>query len=210
MSRRHPLLLLCILLSVSLPVAVPFLSAQPNHLRNVWNYDGGLLMMTDGSIPSGPCFRLSGRATAPDYFVNLRREDTDAGTLIHRGHDVVTEYPATLHVSFVMYDLPCDDYQFQQAGTRVYLTRAMVGTLRLSFYWKRVLKMRPAAGVVPVHFETRRIAPYASEFADKLPEKLEWLFEFDVPSEGVPVTDSLVIVLRTADGHIAARAAARM
>jgi hypothetical protein len=31
-----------------------------------------------------------------------------------------------------------------------------------------------------------------------------------LPSAGVPVTDSLVVVLRTPDGHIAARAAARM
>lgn len=208
MSRRHPLLLSFTIFFL-LPAIVPFLSAQPNHVRNIWNYDGGLLFMTDGSVPSGPCFRLTGRATAPNYFDNLKREDTDSGTLIHRGPDMVTEFPAMLHVSFLMYDLPCD-YQFQQAGTRVYLTRAMVSTLRLSFYWKHVLKMRPAAGVLPVHFETRRIQPYASEFADKLPEKLEWLFEFDVPSAGVPVTDSLVVVLRTPDGRIAARAAARM
>lgn len=207
MSRRRPLFLSFALLLL-LPAAVPFLSAQP-HTKTVWNYDGGLLMMTDGSLPSGPCFRLTGRATAPDYFENLKREDSDLGTLIHRGHDIVTEFPDQLHVSFLMYDLPCD-FQLHQATTRVYLTRAMVGTLRLSFYWKHGMKMRPAAGVVPAHFETRRIQPYASEFADKLPEKLEWLFEFDVPSAGVPVTDSLVVILRTPDGRIAARAAARM
>ena len=43
-----------------------------------------------------------------------------------------------------------------------------------------------------------------------MPERFEWEFEFDVPSTGVPVTDSLVMVVRTPDGHIAARAAARM
>jgi hypothetical protein len=70
--------------------------------------------------------------------------------------------------------------------------------------------MRPAAGVTPGPHETRRLQPYASEFGTQLPEKLEWLFEFDVPSAGVPVTDSLVVVLSTPDGFIAARAAARM
>jgi len=208
MLGRRPLDFFFAIVSI-LPAAVPFLSAAPNHSRSVWNYDGGLLMMTDGSLPSGPCFRLTGRATASDFFENLRREDSDLGTLIHRGHDIITEFPAQLHLSFLMYDLPCD-YQLQTAGTRVYLTRTMVSTLRLSLYWKHGMQMRPAAGVVPVHFETRRISPYASEFADKLPEKLEWLFEFDVPSSGVPVTDSLVVVLRTPDGHIAARAAARL
>ena len=51
---------------------------------------------------------------------------------------------------------------------------------------------------------------YAVDLAAELPERFEWEFEFDVPSDGVPVTDSLVVILRAPDGHIAARAAARM
>jgi hypothetical protein len=70
--------------------------------------------------------------------------------------------------------------------------------------------LRPITGVVPAHFETRHVVPYAKELAAQLPERFEWEFEFDLPSAGVPVTDSLVVVLRTPDGHIAARAAARM
>ena len=195
------------------PACTSFLCASPGHTKAVWNYDGGLLLMTDGSIPSGPCFRLTGRATAPGFFENLKREDTDLGTLIHRGHDVITEFPAQLHVSFLMYDLPCE-YDLKPAPTPTpahgYLTRPLVSKLRLSFYWKHGLKMRPVAGVTPGPHETRRLQPYASEFGAQLPEKLEWLFEFDVTSAGVPVTDSLVVVLSTPDGFIAARAAARM
>jgi hypothetical protein len=192
-----------------LTVAAPFLSAQFKHEKTVWNYDGGLQIMTDGSLPSGPCFRLSGRATDPTYFNNLKRVDTDLGTLIHRGHDVVTEFPEKLHLSFLMYDFPCDT-QLQATGTRTYLTRALVNNLRLSFYWKHGLKLRPATGVLPKHSAVERLDPFASDLADELPEKYEWIFEFDVPSAGVPVTDSLVVVLRTPDGRIAARAAARM
>jgi hypothetical protein len=70
--------------------------------------------------------------------------------------------------------------------------------------------MRSANGVTPEHCETRRLQPYASEFAAHLPEKFEWLFDFDVPSAGVPVTDSLVVVITLPDGTIAARAAGRM
>jgi hypothetical protein len=192
-----------------LPDATPFLSAQPSNEKSVWNYDGGLVLMTDGSIPQGPCFRLSGRATAPGYFDNLKRIDSDLGTVLHRGHDIVTEFPEKLHLSFVMYDLPCEN-QLQHAGTRLYLTRAMVGTLRLSFYWKRGLKMRPVTGVVQGYSEIRRVLPYAVESASELPEKYEWWFEFDLPSAGVPVTDSLVVIMRGPDNHIAARVAARM
>jgi hypothetical protein len=208
MSRRRSislgapaLLLLCL--------AAPILTAQPNHDKVVWNYDGGLQMMTDGEIPGGPCFRINGRATAPGFFDNLRRVDTLSGTLFHRGNDIVTEFPAVLHFSFLLYDFPCDD-RLENAGTSTYLTNTLVSTLRLSFYWKHGMAMRPVKGIVPVHYETRRLVPYATELADQLPERYEWEFEFNVPSAGVPVTDSLVVVLRTPNGHIAARAAARM
>jgi hypothetical protein len=210
MFRRPPVLLaLTLTFSLALGALGPVLSAQPKT-KGIWNYDGGLQMMTDGSIPSGPCFRLTGRATAPNYFDNLKREDSDSGTIIHRGNDIVTEYPAQLHVSFLMYDLPCDYQTLKQTATHGYLTRSIVSTLRLSFYWKHGLKMRPAPGVIPSHYETRRLQPYATALAADLPERFEWEFEFDVPSSGVPVTDSLVVVLLTPDGHIAARAAARM
>ena len=189
--------------------AVPFLLAQPKHEKTVWNYDGGLQLITDGAIPAGPCFRLTGRATAPGYFDNLKRIDSVSGTILHRGNDIVTEFPAQLHLSFLMYDLPCTN-QLQQAGSRGYLTHADVSTMRLSFFWKHGMKLRPATGVVPKNFETRPVQPYAVDLAAELPERFEWIFEFDVPSAGVPVTDSLVVILRTPDGHIAARAAARM
>lgn len=208
MFRRRPALIsLAVLLLLA--AFAPFLPAQPNHEKAVWNYDGGLLLLTDGAFPSGPCFRLSGRATAPGYFDNLKRLDTQLGVIIHRGNDIVTEFPAELHLSFVLYDLPCEN-QIQNTGTWAYLTRPLVGTLRLSFFWKHVMELRPASGVVPVHFETRPVLPYASELTPELPQKLEWFFGFDVPSAGVPVTDSLVVILRTPDGRIAARAAVRM
>ena len=208
MLRRGPAsIVLAAALAVS--AAAPVSSGQPNHEKTVWNYDGGLVLMTDGSLPQGPCFRLSGRATAPEYFTNLKRIDSSVGTVLHRGHDVVTEFPEKLHLSFVMYDLPCEN-QIQQAGTRVYLTRAMVGALRLGFYWKSGLKMRPVTGVVQGYSETRRVLPYAAESTNQLPEKYEWWFEFDLQSAGVPVTDSLVVIMSTPDNHIAARVAARM
>ena len=160
MSRRRPVSLILAVLLL-LYAAAPVLLAQPDREKTVWNYDGGLQIMTDGQIASGPCFRINGRATAHDYFANLKRVDTNAGTFFRRGNEIVTEFPAVLHLSFLMYDFPCD-IQFQNAGSRVYLTKALVSTLRLSFYWKHGLAMRPAPGVVPRHYETRQVMPYAA------------------------------------------------
>jgi hypothetical protein len=202
-GRRSSLSLAVFLLFFTV---APSLVAQFTDGNNVWNYDGGLQMMTDGQISSGPCFSIDGRVTAAGYFENLKRVDTKTGTTIRRGKHIVTHFPETLHLSFVLYDLPCT---IQSADTRTYLTHELVSTLRLSFYWKRGMYMRPVNVVVPKLFESRRLTPYAKELAG-LPERFGWEFDFDLSSAGVPVTDSLIIILRTPDGHMAARGAARM
>jgi hypothetical protein len=60
------------------------------------------------------------------------------------------------------------------------------------------------------YFGVREVVPQAMAQAHGLPEKLEWLYEYVVPSAGVPLTDSLVLVLRDEENHIVARVAARL
>jgi hypothetical protein len=182
---------------------------QPNKDKTIWNYDGGLVMMTDGAIPDGPCFRLTGRLTAPIFFDNLKRIDTNTGPVIHRGHDLVTEFPDRMRLLFELYDQPCFD-QMNGTGPRVYLNKAIVSSLHLGFFWKHGVELRPAKGISVTRVEAHLIPPYDSENSENLPEKYEWWFDLEVPSAGVPVTDSLVLVLLTRDRHIAARVAARM
>jgi len=43
-------------------------AAQPNRDKNTWSYDGGIFLDTEGSLPSGACFRVKGRVTAEDFF----------------------------------------------------------------------------------------------------------------------------------------------
>lgn len=181
--------------------------AQSRHDKSVTNFDGGIFLETDGALPGGACFRVKGRVDAPEFFVNLRREDTRSGTLYRRGNDVVTNFPGQVQLQLVIADIPCDPKQ--QPGERVYLTDEMIRSLRLSFYWKRGVEMRPARGVAAGRLEISPVATYY-QGPDPLPRRYEWLIDFDVPSEGVPLTDSLVLVLRTPDHRIVARTAARL
>jgi hypothetical protein len=211
MFRRPPAffsLAVFLLLAATSPLAAAQ-TKQTKHDKTIWNFDGGISLGTEGSIPDGPCFRLTGRMFAPEFFDNLKRVDSALGTIYRRGNDVVSVFPEKMQLHFRIYDLSCND-QLQAAGTQVYLTRALMESLRLSFFWKRGVHLRPAAGVKPELMEARRVLPYASELAKDLPEKYEWWFEFEVPSENVPVTDSLVILVRTVNGYLAARVAARM
>ena len=131
--------------------------AQSTHEKSVTKFDGGVFLETDGALPGGACFRVKGRVDAPEFFVNLRREDTRSGTLYRRGNDVVTNFPEQLQLRLVIFDLPCDPKLLRPAE-RVYLTDEMIRSLRLSFYWKRGLQMRPARGVAAGRLEISPVA----------------------------------------------------
>ncbi len=179
-----------------LVLATAFLpaAAQPNRDKNTWTYDGGIFLETDGAIPGGACFRVKGHVTADDFFENLRREDTNSGTLFRRGNDIVTEFPKRLHLSMSIADIPCDP-RMQQANSRVYLTDEMIRRVR---------------GIVETSGEVRPVPWYSHGLEQELPKRFEWLVEFSLPSEGVPLTDNLVLMMYTPDHRLIARGAARM
>lgn len=196
----------CVILLAGLPRAA---SANSAREKVVWNYDGGVFVSTEGGFPDGPCFKVAIRLTAPQFFDNLKRFEEDDGKVIfRRGQEVLTEFPDKLDLSFSIRDLPCT-MELQPAAQN-YLTPEIVGSLRLSFFWKRGTALRPVEHVTRISSNMERIPPYATELADTLPEKFEWFTRFEVPSACVPLTDSLVLIFRTADGKIAARVAARL
>jgi hypothetical protein len=197
-------------LLVATLAAVTLAQTRKKKDNYITNYDGGMTILTDGSFADGPCFRLNGLVTAPSFFDELKRIDTISGTFFRNNHDIVTKFPEKLDMTLRIRDTPCAD-QLQQNGARPYLTEDMVRSLRMVVLWKRGIAVRPANGVKVLGMETRAVVPYAKELANELPQRFEWLLEFEVPSEGIPLTDSLVIILRTSsDKHIAARAAARL
>jgi hypothetical protein len=70
--------------------------------------------------------------------------------------------------------------------------------------------LRPVKNIKLLDARVDRINPYATALAAELPRRYEWSYEMSVPSDGVSLSDSLVFVLRTPDGRIAARVAARL
>ena len=184
--------------------------ASPPREKSVWNYDGGIILMTDGSLADGPCFRISGRVSAPSFFDNLKRIDRDdSETFFRRGNERITQFPDQLILAFVVYDHPCST-KLKQTAAQPYLTRSQMSSLNLYVYWKRGVELRRIANIEPKYFSVDPVVTHTVGRASNLPERLEWSYEFAVPSAGVPLTDSLVLILRGADGRIAARVAARM
>jgi hypothetical protein len=208
MVRRHLIYLsIACLLFLTVPTSPGW--ANPPRGKTVWNYDGGILLATDGEIPNGPCFRLGGHLTADNFFQNFRREDSTSGTIYLRGNEVLTKFPDTMHLRIYVYDQPCEN-GLRATGTRTYLTKSIMTSMRVSFSWKHGMELRPAREVKLKNAEAHPIMPYALDQAKDLPERYEWMFEFEVPSKGEPLTDSLVIVLTNPSNRILARVAARL
>src|SRR5260370_33561029 len=65
--------------------------------KNVWNYEGGLFVITNGSIPNGPWFRLAGRVTSGGFFEHLKPIHKDSGTIFHHGAGEVQNVPDQPH-----------------------------------------------------------------------------------------------------------------
>jgi len=180
--------------------------------KSVWNYEGGLFVITNGSIPNGPCFRLAGRVTSGDFFDRLKRIDKESGTVFRHGSETVENFPDQLTLSFLVhdwYDQTCPPRE-EHPDAPKYLTRAIMSSLHLYLYWKHGVELRPVGSVERKYFAVREVIPEAAAKAHDLPVKLEWAYEYVVPSAGVPLTDSLVLVLRDEENHIVARVAARL
>jgi hypothetical protein len=184
-------------------------SGQSKRERSISNYDGGVLFATDGALPNGVCFRVDGEVNAGEFFNNLKRVDDARGTLFRRGTETVTHFPGELLLSLDIHDQPCAP-GLREFEARAHLTHEMMSTLRLSFYWKHGVDLRPVKNIIEVHSSVEAIAPYAASLASELPKRYAWSYRLAVPSKDIPLTDSLVLVFRTPDGRIAARVGARL
>jgi hypothetical protein len=175
----------------------------------VENYYGGLFLIGDGGIPDGACFRINGRITSADFFNGLKSYESEDGTIFRHGTNEVTQFPDKLLLSVTIQDQPCST-GLQPVGTGVYLTQETMSSMKLSFYWKHGVDLRPVGKITLVHFSVDPIQPYATSLAAELPKRYLWSYELGIPAADVPLTDSLVLIFRTMDGHIAARVAARL
>jgi hypothetical protein len=175
----------------------------------VENYYGGVFLVGDGGIPNGACFRINGRITSADFFNGLKSYESDDGTIFRIGTKEVTQFPDKLLLSLTIRDQPCA-FGLQPVGTGSYLTKEVMSSLKLSLYWKHGVDLRPAGKIAVLQLSADPIEPYAKDLAAELPKRYLWSYELGIPAGGVPLTDSLVLIFRTADGHIAARVAARL
>ncbi len=197
-----------VLLSASAAAQKKTKRAKPPDPK-VENYYGGVFLVGDGGIPDGPCFRINGRITSADFFNQLKSYESDDGTIFRLGTNEVTQFPEKVLLSLSIRDQPCS-YGLQPVIPAVYLTKEIMNSMRLTLYWKHGVDLRPISKISVLQLNADPIQPYAKDLAEELPKRYLWSYELAVPAAGIPLTDSLVLIFRTPDGHIAARVAARL
>jgi len=178
--------------------------------RTVWNLDGGVFFATDGHLPNGSCFRLMGQMNAPDFFDGLRRVDTDQGSSYLLRNKPVSEYPDQVQIVLHLLDFPCSP-DLKETVVRPPLTREMMSTLRLNFYWKDGVHLRPVEDSKRIAATIRKLESYAhGAAAEELAPRFEWNYAFSVNSDKVPLSNDLVLVIEDQSHKICARVAGRL
>jgi hypothetical protein len=178
--------------------------------RTVWNFSGGMVLLTDGAVSPETCFRISGRVTGGGFFAELKRIDDNSGTTYRRGDQVLTEFPDKLLLNFSLYDFPCPGQLRADGPRRTYMSQEMMDSLRLSIYWKHGVDMQSVENPELRAAAVEPIEPYAVSLAESLSPRFVWTYAYEIPSAGIPLTDSLVVIFRSSDKRIAARVAARL
>jgi hypothetical protein len=135
--------------------------------------------------------------------------DTDDGTAYFRHDKPVTEFPDELLVTFHLRDSPCSG-DLKDTAVRPPLTPEIIGALRLHFYWKDGIVLRPVEGSKRTTASVTRLMPFAKQAADELAPRFQWNYTFTIQSAGVPLTNDLVLIIESEDHKIAARTAARL
>src|SRR5262249_45635530 len=125
-----------------------------------------------------------------------------------RDGEEVTDFPAHLFIGLRIHDIPCSP-KMDGGAAGPPLTREGMSTLKLHLFWKSGVNLRPADGPEKPRIEVEPVEPYSSTATD-LPQRFVWTYWFAVKTADVPLTDSLVFVVETPDGKVAARVAARL
>jgi hypothetical protein len=90
------------------------------------------------------------------------------------------------------------------------LTPEIISALRLHFYWKDGVALRPVDSSKRTNASVTRLAPFAKQAEDELAPRFQWNYTFTIQSAGVPLTNDLVLIIESEDHKIAARTAARL
>ncbi|MDQ1406584.1 MAG: hypothetical protein QOG55_2213 [Acidobacteriaceae bacterium] len=178
-------------------VVAPLLISMALSLPTMGRHYGRVLLMGKWNlIFDDQRIIFNAGMIAGDFFDQLERRETENGLLflIHSGRRTrpVTNYPESLVVKVFANPWDSRDTPFDKrcAGTAA----ALMGSLQFQAEWKTGLKTRPVSKMTMRHLERNEISPTTL-----------WAYELKISSEGVPLTDHLIVNVYDPNSNLVVR-----
>ena len=180
---------LVLIAATILPVSV---FARP---KSISAYDGAINFGSQAINSSNGCLFVNGTLSSGNFFRELKRKDSEAGSEYSRNGQAVTRYPETLTASIQILGNQCS--HSTSSASAIFSGDSYALTLQVD--WKTGMEMRPAAlSPVVAHCVGSSALINNSEDVMTVPALT---CQVTVDSKGVPLADHLIVSLYGADGQ---------
>jgi hypothetical protein len=153
-----------------------------------WRSTPDLSMGSQEVRLDGHCLRMSA-AIINSSLAKLHKKRVASGTEFHRGRTVVDHFPDEVMVVVTVTDC------LSPYGAAV--SEEMLNTIRFAAAWRRGNEERPVGGIYVPHSRPRDAWSESNDtFRD---------YELSIESDGVPLSDHLVLTVSSSDGTKIAR-----
>jgi hypothetical protein len=157
------------------------------------------VMFSDGKL----CVPLTIAMTSGDFFNGLRVIETRLGTRFYEHAQQITEFPDQITVFARASMLPCLFDPYIPVSPEV--AKRFMDTLNFTFEWKSQFERRPVEAV-----SSQLISPGLSLWPENEKPVPVWSYIFTVRTAGVPVTNDLVITVRSGTSNQLSRMVIRL
>jgi hypothetical protein len=130
--------------------------------------------------------------TAGDFFDRLERRDTSQGERFFIDSGPGSDYPDSVRVNLFANVRTSNKIPFDKRCSGK--AEAVMDSLKIKAEWKTGLNTRPVSKMTVRHLSRNEMAPTAL-----------WGYELAISSEGVPLTDHLVVSVYGPDSSLIAR-----
>jgi len=151
------------------------------------------------------CLILDGDVVAGDFFDGLQSHKTSSGIAFRKGSEKVEAYPPKMTVRIYAALGVCSEKERSSEGSTVkqaHFDEELMRSLVFDGAWKHGFDEKKAELGPVVEGRISNPTPFPTD-------REWWEYEFDVRSDGVRLSDSLVIILQSPDGRLLARLSGR-
>jgi hypothetical protein len=184
----------CAASSALLALSFPIFSQQkkPVVYKRIVPIDDAFL--SDGKL----CVPFAVAMTSGNFFDGLRATEMRSGRIFYKRDERITEFPAQTTIFVRASMLGCSQFPYVPVSSND--AKDFMGALNFTLEWQSQLRRRP----VEVS-SSRLVAPGPSVWPENEKPVAVWSYIFIVKTQGVPLTDDLIITVRSETNKLVSR-----